>query len=55
MLLDEVDDRLRQMMLPGQIGAVLHVGDDDQRAHGRDERIVPIRARALGSRRNSRA
>jgi hypothetical protein len=41
-LLDEVDDWLRQMMLPRQIGTVLDVRDDDQRAHGRHERFVPV-------------
>ena len=41
-LLDEVDDRLRQVVLPGQVGAVLDVGDDDQRAHGRHERFVAV-------------
>ena len=34
-------------MLPGQIGAVFNVRDDDQRAHGRHQRFVPIRFRAL--------
>ena len=29
-------------MLPGQVGAVLDVGDDDQRAHGRHQRLVPV-------------
>ena len=41
-LLDEVDDRLGQVVLAGQVGAVLDVGDDDQRAHGRHERLVAV-------------
>ncbi len=46
-LFDEVDDRLGQIVLAGQIGSVLDVGNDDQRAHGRHERIVPVRAGPL--------
>ena len=41
-LLDEVDDRLGQVVLPGQVGAVLDVGDDHQRAHGRHQRLVAV-------------
>ena len=41
-LLDEVDDRLRQMMLPGQVGSILDVSDDHQRAHGRLQRLVAV-------------
>ena len=47
MLGDQVDDRLRQPVLPGQIGAVLDVGDDHQRAHGRHERLVAVVVGAL--------
>ena len=39
-LLDHVDDRLRQVVLPGEVGAVLDVGDDHQRAHGGHEPLV---------------
>ena len=37
-LLDEVDDRLGDVVLPRQVGAVFDVRDDDQRAHGRHQR-----------------
>ena len=40
-LLDQVDDRLGQMVLPAQVDAVLDVADDDQRAHRRRELGVP--------------
>ena len=46
-LLDQVDDRLRQVMLPGQVGAVLDVGDNHQRAHRRHERLVAAGLGAL--------
>ena len=48
MLLDEVDQRLRQAMLLGQVDAILDVADDDQGAHGRREVFVP----ALGADRH---
>ena len=47
MLLDEIDDRFRQIVLSGQVGPVLDVGDDDQRAHGGHDRVVPVRAGSL--------
>ena len=47
MLLDHVDDRLRQMTLPRQVRAVLDVGDDYQRAHGRHQRLVAVGLGAL--------
>ena len=47
MLLDEVDDRLGQVVLAREVGAVFHVGDDHQRAHRGDERIVPVVALGL--------
>ena len=40
-LLDQVDDRLGQVVLPAQVDPVLDVADDDQRAHGRCELGVP--------------
>ena len=46
-LLDHVDDRLRQMVLPGEVGAVLDVGDDHQRAHGGHEALVAAAVLAL--------
>ena len=41
-LLDEVDDRMRQRVLTGQIDAILDVGNDHQRAHRGLERLVPV-------------
>ena len=41
-LLDEVDDRLGKVVLPREVGAVLHVGDDHQRAHRRHQRVVAV-------------
>lgn len=41
-LADQVDDRLRQVVLPGEFHSLLHVGHDDQRAHRRHERLVAI-------------
>ena len=46
-LRDQVDDRLRQAVLPGQVGAVLDVGDDHQRAHGGHQRLVAVVVGAL--------
>ena len=40
-LFDEVDQRLGQVVLVGEIDAVLDVADDDQRAHGRGQMVVP--------------
>ena len=40
-LFDEVDQRLWQMVLLGQVDAVFDVADDDQRAHGRGQIVVP--------------
>ena len=41
-LLDQVDDRLGQVVLPAQVDAVLDVADDDQRAHRRGELGVAV-------------
>ena len=41
-LLDQVDDRLGQVVLPGQVDAVLDVADDDQRAHRRRQVGVAV-------------
>ena len=41
-LLDQVDDRLGQVVLPAEVDAVLDVADDDQRAHRRGEVGVPV-------------
>ena len=43
-LLDEVDDRPRQVVLLGQGDAVLDVADDDQRAQGRLQGVVAVLA-----------
>ncbi len=47
MLFDKVDDRFRKMVLASQVGTIFHVGDDDQRAHGRLEGFVAIGSLAL--------
>ena len=41
-LLDEIDDRPRQTVLLGERQAVLDVADDDQRAEGRLQVVVPV-------------
>ena len=42
MLRDQVDDRLREAVLAGQVGPVLDVRDDHQRAHGGSQRLVAV-------------
>ena len=39
---DEIDDRLREVILLGEGNTVLDVADDDERAEGRFERIVAV-------------
>ena len=46
-LFNEIDNRLRQAVLSCQVGTVLDVGDDHQRAHGRQQRLVAIRVTPL--------
>ena len=41
-LLDQVDDRLGQVVLPAEVDAVLDVADDDQRAHRRGQLGVAV-------------
>ena len=41
-LLDDIDNRSGQFALPGQLHTILHMGSDNQVAHGRGELIVPI-------------
>ena len=41
-LLDQVDDRLGQMVLPAEVDSVLDVPDDDERAHRRRQLGVAI-------------
>ena len=43
-LLDEIDDRLRQLVLAGEGHAVFDVADDDQRAEGRLQDVMAVLA-----------
>ena len=41
-LLDKIDDRFRQVVLSGKLGAVLNMGDYHQCAHCRDQRFQTV-------------
>ena len=40
-------NRLRQVVLAREVGAVFHVGDDDQRAHGGQQVFMPVALQTL--------
>ena len=47
MLLDGVDNRLAQLVLPGNLDAVLDMGDEDQTGHGGRQLVVLVFAGGL--------